>query len=499
MRRATDRGVDFARLEAAGLARRNDRGRAYDFFRGRLMIPITDDRGRIVGFGARLLDDSADPRAPKYMNTPETRVFHKGRLVYALDRARQAARKARRVALVEGYTDVMAAHQAGLEWVCAVLGTSTTEDHAALLRRTGARRIDLVFDGDAAGRKAAWRALAGLLPLGVELAVATLPEGTDPCDMLTRDERSGPAPDSPKSTGASGPGAAATAFEEFLDAAPAWFDWVLAGLVGLDPAALAAAVDDALGLLEILPKPVEREARLAELARHLNIPLESLREQRRDHPAARARARRESSAGPPSRRAPASPSSQPQPQPQPQPPAQGQTSNPAPGQTSDALPARALPRISPRVLRAYDDLIGAVLADPGLVPLFRTYAPFCREPRLARIATAILAVADRDEDPTLAAVLSELADDPVRERAAVLCVRAQDAESPRLLFDGGVEALRELAEASALSKLQAELRDLERLLTRDEEQTRRLRELELEILERARARSHRRSDGLRVG
>ena len=121
-------------LEASGLVRSNE-GRSYDFFRGRLMIPIRDIDGRTVGFGARQLDDgSGNESGPKYVNTPETVLFRKGRLIYGLDRALGPVRRGRHLILVEGYTDVMAAHQVGLSNVAAVLGTSTTDEHAALIR-----------------------------------------------------------------------------------------------------------------------------------------------------------------------------------------------------------------------------------------------------------------------------------------------------------------------------------------------------------------------------
>ena len=153
-------------FEAAGLVRRGDDGRPYDFFNQRLTIPIRDLKGRTVGFGARRIDvEGREERGPKYVNTPETSWFHKGNLIYGLDRAGSAIRRAGHAVLVEGYTDVMAAHQVGIDNVVAVLGTSTTADHAGLLRKHGARRISLLFDGDEAGRKACLKALAGLLPL----------------------------------------------------------------------------------------------------------------------------------------------------------------------------------------------------------------------------------------------------------------------------------------------------------------------------------------------
>ena len=171
-------------LAEAGLLRRNDAGRTYDFFRGRVLIPIRDRLGWVVGFGGRLLGTEGDTTGPKYLNTPETPYFHKGRLIFGLDLAARAIRSSHRLLVVEGYTDVMAAHQAGWQETVAVLGTATTEDNAALIRRSGARAVVLVFDGDEAGRKATMRALHGLLPLPLEFRVAVLPEDRDPGDLL---------------------------------------------------------------------------------------------------------------------------------------------------------------------------------------------------------------------------------------------------------------------------------------------------------------------------
>ncbi|TAJ22137.1 MAG: DNA primase, partial [Planctomycetota bacterium] len=137
---ARTRHWDAALLERVGLLRRADDGRYFEFFRERLMIPIRDRDGHVVGFGARVLDanSASGAKGPKYLNTGETELFHKGRLIYGLDRALAPLRRARHAILVEGYTDVMAFHQAGVSNALAVLGSATTDDHAALLRRTGA-------------------------------------------------------------------------------------------------------------------------------------------------------------------------------------------------------------------------------------------------------------------------------------------------------------------------------------------------------------------------
>lgn len=163
----------------AGLAVEKDHGRCYDKFRNRLMFPIEDVTGRIVGFGGRTLGD--DPA--KYMNSPATVLFDKSHSLYGLGRARQAISKTGTVVLVEGYTDVIMSHQCGVENVVAALGTSLTSGHARILRRY-AKRIVLVFDSDVAGNAAANRALEVGLSEKIDMHMAFVPEGKDPCDYL---------------------------------------------------------------------------------------------------------------------------------------------------------------------------------------------------------------------------------------------------------------------------------------------------------------------------
>ncbi len=177
-------------LEQAGLVGRADgTGPVRERFRGRLIFPIHDDRGRTVGFGGRILPRVERAMAEqgrhvaKYLNTPETALFRKRTLLYGADLARAAARQAGWVAVVEGYTDVIAAHQAGLENVVGTLGTALGEDHIGGLRRL-ADRVVLVFDGDEAGMSAADRSLELFLGHEIDLRVLTLPAGLDPCDFL---------------------------------------------------------------------------------------------------------------------------------------------------------------------------------------------------------------------------------------------------------------------------------------------------------------------------
>ncbi len=167
-------------LVAAGLAvRRDNTPGCYDKFRNRLMFPIADVTGRVAGFGGRTLGQ--DPA--KYMNSPATALFDKSQLLYGLRQGRQDIVKAGRAVVVEGYTDVLMAHQHGLPTVIAALGTSLTAEHAKVLRRYG-DRIVLVFDSDVAGRAAAGRAMEVCLTGKVDVRLAFVPDGKDPCDYL---------------------------------------------------------------------------------------------------------------------------------------------------------------------------------------------------------------------------------------------------------------------------------------------------------------------------
>ena len=173
-------------LERGGLFSKNDKGHVYDKFRDRLMFPIHDRRGRVIAFGGRVIDPED---SPKYLNSPETALFHKGRELYGLWQARQANAKLDRLIVVEGYMDVVALAQYGVAQAVATLGTATTPDHAELLFRN-APDVYFCFDGDRAGRAAAWKALESVLPRmkdGRQALFLFLPDGEDP-DSLVRKE-----------------------------------------------------------------------------------------------------------------------------------------------------------------------------------------------------------------------------------------------------------------------------------------------------------------------
>jgi DNA primase len=384
-------GFELDALVEAGLVKRPEddgAGRSkspFDFFRGRLIVPIRDGRGRTIGFGGRVLPGTD---GPKYINTAETPLFHKGRTVFGLDLAAEAARRLRHIVVMEGYTDVMAAHQAGLRQAVAVLGTATTEDHARILRRTGAQRLTLVFDGDRAGRAAALKALRGSLSRGEfdTVDVVALPEGSDPCDLLvTVDPASGER---------------GGRFVALLEQAVDWFTFLQSGLVGLGPKELADAIDAALEVVAVLPNPVEREARVRELAEGTGLSQSSI-EARFEEVLGSAR-RSSAAARPLAARADVSNRGSI--------PGREQV-EPAPRQPHAAPASPGAPAIRPaarsrdqhRELRAWAELIGACLVDNALVVVHRDRLESAREGRgpahegLARLLEVMCDVYEEDE------------------------------------------------------------------------------------------------------
>jgi len=168
-----------------GMAIQGDKNRPYDRFRGRIMFPIRDKRGRVIGFGGRVFGDEK----PKYLNSPETRIYHKGQELYGLYEAKQANKNLERLVVVEGYMDVVALAQHGVDYAVASLGTSTTAEQLQTLFRT-VKEVICCYDGDKAGRDAAWRAMENALPMirdGFSLKFVFVPDGEDP-DSLIRSQ-----------------------------------------------------------------------------------------------------------------------------------------------------------------------------------------------------------------------------------------------------------------------------------------------------------------------
>jgi DNA primase len=175
---AKSKGFDFSLCEQAGLIlKKEETGRHYDRFRGRLMFPICDEQGRVIAFSGRILQ--GDEKTAKYVNSPETLLFTKGRVLFALDKAKRAILDAGHAVICEGQLDTIACHAAGIRNVVAPQGTALTADHARMLKRY-VEEVVLCFDGDKAGRNASIRSFEGLLGSGLAIRVASIPPPDDP-------------------------------------------------------------------------------------------------------------------------------------------------------------------------------------------------------------------------------------------------------------------------------------------------------------------------------
>jgi DNA primase len=243
-------------LVQSGLAviRESNRG-AYDRFRHRLMFPIHDRLGRPIAFGGRALESSEALHVPKYVNSPETPIFHKGRLLYGLAFAKAALRQREQALIVEGYTDVIACHRQGVTHAVGTLGTALTEHHVGLLKGI-VKEVVLVFDGDAAGGAATERSIGLFLDAGMRIRVVTLPEGEDPDSFLRQH------------TGEE--------FLRYVDEAVSFVDYLLnrAGRFAdlRSPAGQADCADRLAPLLRKIENQVERWGYVALVAERLGVP-----------------------------------------------------------------------------------------------------------------------------------------------------------------------------------------------------------------------------------
>src|SRR5450759_3547897 len=270
------KGYSPEELLQAGMATERDSGGIYDRFRNRIMFPIRDGLGHMVGFGARILDPND---VPKFLNSPQTALFDKGRLLYGLDQARKAIRAQDQVVIVEGYLDVIALHQGGFANTVSPMGTALTEDQLRMLKRY-TRRIVLALDADAAGEKATLRGLEiartamdrgdemafdarGLLRhearLQADLRVTTLPPGMDPDEVVNRD-----------------PAEWGKILEVARPVVVHVMETLAAGSDLDDPKAKGEIAAKVLQLIEDVPDPVERDAYRQRLARLLKLDERSL-------------------------------------------------------------------------------------------------------------------------------------------------------------------------------------------------------------------------------
>jgi DNA primase len=283
------KGYSDTELVDSGMVTEREGGGYYDRFRHRIMIPIRDARGRMVGFGARVFDPKD---VPKFLNSPQTPVFDKGRILYGLDKARKAIRIADQAVIVEGYMDVIALHQAGFENAVSPMGTALSENQLRLLKRYS-RRMVLALDADAAGSQATLRGLTvaretldrqpdpifdarGLVRhegrIDADIRVITLPEGVDPDEVVSEDP---------------------SAWSQMLGRAQTVVDYVLEVLTIdrdlEDPKVKAEIVQQVLPLIEDVANAVEREAYRQNLARRLKVDERALLSMRPKSPRRRTR------------------------------------------------------------------------------------------------------------------------------------------------------------------------------------------------------------------
>ncbi len=243
-------------LVTAGLAAEGDRG-VYDRFRNRIIFPIRDHRERCVGFGGRIIG----PGEPKYLNSPETPIYHKGEILYGLDITREEIRKADQAVVVEGYLDLIALFQAGVVNVVATLGTALTNEHIRLLKRY-TRNVVLLFDPDEAGMKAAERTLPLFGEGALYARAAVLPGGDDPDDFVRKN--------------------GTAAFREIVAGAPDLFDFAVQRVLGRhdlgSAGGVSAALDESAVILGLIRKKADQDVYIGKLTERLGIREESVRQ-----------------------------------------------------------------------------------------------------------------------------------------------------------------------------------------------------------------------------
>jgi len=246
-------GQENQQLVDLGMAIQGDKSRPYDRFRGRIMFPIRDKRGRVIGFGGRVLGDEK----PKYLNSPETRVYHKGQELYGLYEAKQANKSLKRLVVVEGYMDVVALAQHGVDYAVASLGTATTTEQLQTMFRT-VKEVICCYDGDRAGRDAAWRAMENALPLirdGFSLKFVFVPDGEDPDSLIRKQGQQ--------------------AFEKILDEAMPLSKFLFDKFLEDNPVSSmeekVALIDKLQPYIHKLPDSILKNAIIEEMASHFGV------------------------------------------------------------------------------------------------------------------------------------------------------------------------------------------------------------------------------------
>jgi DNA primase len=406
--------VPFDLLETVGLVLPSKSGNGfYSRFQDRVMFPIRDPRGQTVGFGGRILPSSPYAnRAPKYYNSAETPLFSKSQCLYGLDEARQAGAKAGYLAVVEGYTDVLMAHQLGVTNVVSTMGTALNAHHVQHLRRF-APRVVLVFDADAGGDTGVDRALDIFASQDVDLTIATLPAGMDPCDLLVQH---GPEP-----------------FREALGGAVDALEFKLTRVLARDSSqgveGRRRAVDAVLAIIALAPElagqagAIKRELMVTRIAHRLGLReelvwarLNELRERRRR--SARTDARKE----------------------------------------EPEEPDRARPKRPPPTEER--ELLEVLLAEPALVPVAAAkLAPeHIRHPVMRDLVAALYRLHAAGEPPELDQLRLEIADPELAEKLLILqYVGRQHSDRPAWL-NKILAAFRERQVLTETKELQNQLR-----------------------------------------
>ena len=394
-------------LEESGLLRN---GR--ELFAGRVMFPIEDERGRVVGFGGRILPGMDTPRAdgfvpPKYVNSPESPFFNKRKVLFGLHRAKLAG--SRRIVVMEGYTDVIASHLAGFQGAVATLGTAFTAEHVAKIERYATEGLVLLFDGDRAGAQAAERAMRELVTSSVVVRIALMDGAKDPGEMLAA--RDGDDPDLVAERRAR--------FADLLDGAEdaltVWFRLLRKRLGGSGAVQAEALAKECANLLSVVDSEVRRHALVEEMARHLALPAAALARMVRVRPEATRRA---------------APDATPAPQ-----------SDAATGD-GPVLPARAPAATRPSrpltpLERAELDLLACMVAQPVLAQS-ELVAPLQYEP-VAQLVAAIRQAVDQGRTASaevLRSLFAGCTDRPDLSRLlAEAASRAESIAQPRPFFD----------------------------------------------------------------
>ena len=374
-------------LEVGLIAKRDENRGFYDRFRDRVMFPIRDARGQAVGFGGRILPSSPyAARGPKYYNSAETPLFHKSELIYGLDLARHAGAAAGCLAVVEGYTDVMMAHQHGVGNVVATMGTALTLSHVLQLRRY-VPKVVLVFDGDEAGEAATDKALELFWSQhDIDITVTTLPDGLDPCDLLV-------TPDGPQ------------VFRDRLANAQSVLEYKLDILFRKIPQTSAEniqqIVDRMLGVIAVAPDmpsarhQLRQQSAITRIAHRLGLRQETLWARLAELKADRRRAERDTPRPPPGVKPP-----------------------PNPGAMLD-MPANG-PRLPAAEMALERQLLQLLLAEPGLVGTAREQVPAdtLRHPGVRRMVSELYALHADGQPPDLDGLRVRLLDRPELLEAA---------------------------------------------------------------------------------